>query len=246
MIAPRVFTGTGTSSSPSSSRAARLHAWARMTDPHAMAHVTPVERRVQRWRQTVLVQRSTVRVRAMSSITLRGARRPRRRRRRGAGRADGGAAARPPRARRCWCSSGTPSPIRCPARCTWTTRCSGCCRTPGWPTRVLAAQPPDGGAPAARRRGTGCSPSSAGTRTPACTAGRRARFVHQPDLEEVLAAAAAADRRHHRRARRRGHRPDPGRRRRDRRRYRATAGRTGPSGRPRCSAATAPTAPSAA
>ena len=57
---------------------------------------------------------------------------------------------------------------------------------------VLAAQPPDGRAAAARRRGTGCSPSSAGGPRRGPNGWPQGSLVHQPDLEEVLAAAAGA------------------------------------------------------
>ena len=51
--------------------------------------------------------------------------------------------------------SATGRPIPCPGRCTWTTRCSACCRRPASPTSVARADPPDGRPAAARRPAPG-------------------------------------------------------------------------------------------
>ena len=195
------------------------HAWARMTGSNAMARVTP-------WKEACNLGGPRSACRATCGAPRRhwrGARGPRRRRGRRAGRPDGGAPARPPGARRCSCSRSTPSPIPCPGPCTWTTRCSACCRRPAWPTRCAARSRPFAGLRlldgrhrvlAEFRRDPAAGPNG----------WPQGSFVHQPDLEAVLAAAAGAAPGRHRPARRRGHRTDPGRRRRDRGRPRRRGG----------------------
>ena len=133
---------------------------------------------------------------------------PRRRRRGRAGRPDGGAAARPPGARGARageaCRALSAAPGRAPGR-------RGVPRAAGGRggRRGAAAQPPDGRAAAARRRGTGCWPSSAGDPARGRTAGRRARSCTSPTSRTVLAPRPRRRAGGSPSARRRGHRPAP-------------------------------------
>ena len=193
MIAPRVLVGTGTSSSPSTSRAVGACAIAHGSAARYGARHTR-GRGLQRSRWQIAdratfggpecrtrVDDHTGAVPADPVVVV------------GAGPVGLTAALLlPARGLRCASSSGTGRRIPCPAPSTWTTRCSACCRRPGWPTRCSRG--------VARWRGCGCStagtgswPSSAGRRTPDCTAGRRAPSCTSPTSRRCCRSAADAD-----------------------------------------------------
>ena len=216
--------GQGTSSSPSSSRADRACAGTHDC-PARYGPGHTAERGVQRRRAARGARCTVLHVRD----TGRCARGPGGRGRRRAGRADRGPAAGAAGLEVLVLDKHTARPIRCPARCTWTTRCFRVLQAAGVADAFRRAAGRSPGC-ACWTAGTGCWRSSAATRRRASTAGRRGRWCTSPTSRRCWPRPwrGPGDRPS---GAGRGHRTDPGRRRRHARRRRRRGGPVRPGGR---------------